>query len=153
MGETKGETRRAIIRAASASGWRRRTGSRLCSVPISGPVGGGKGIDLHPFIAAGGSAAARRAGAAQRPKAVPWPRRSVLVVDDDPLVLQALELLLQSWGLRVQAARSCKYAEELLETMDRPPDIVLADYTLAHGELGTDVIAAARRMERRRRFS
>ena len=59
--------------------------------------------------------------------------------------LQALELLLQSWGVRVYAATSRKYAEELLETMDHPPDIVLADYTLAHGELGTDVIAAARR--------
>jgi DNA-binding response OmpR family regulator len=47
--------------------------------------------------------------------------------------------------LRVQAASSRKHAEELLEAMDRPPDIVLADYTLAHGELGTDVIAAARR--------
>jgi CheY-like chemotaxis protein len=69
----------------------------------------------------------------------------MLVVDDDPLVLQALELLLQSWGLRVHAASSRRHAEELLETMDRPPDIVLADYTLAHGELGTDVIATARR--------
>ncbi len=75
----------------------------------------------------------------------PLAARSVLVVDDDPLVLQALELLLQSWGLRVHAASSRKHAEELLETMDHPPDIVLADYTLAHGELGTDVIAAARR--------
>jgi len=71
--------------------------------------------------------------------------RSMLLVDDDPLVLQALELLFQSWGLRVHAASSRKHAEELLETMDHPPDIVLADYTLAHGELGTDVIAAARR--------
>ena len=75
----------------------------------------------------------------------PLAARSVLVVDDDPLVLQALELLLQSWGVRVHAATSRKHAEELLETMDHPPDIVLADYTLAHGELGTDVIAAARR--------
>jgi DNA-binding NtrC family response regulator len=69
----------------------------------------------------------------------------VLVVDDDPLVLQALELMLESWGLRVHGANCLKDAEALLETMDRPPDIVLADYTLAHGELGTDVIAAARR--------
>jgi DNA-binding response OmpR family regulator len=47
--------------------------------------------------------------------------------------------------LLVHAASSRKHAEELLETMDHPPDIVLADYTLAHGELGTDVIADARR--------
>ena len=78
-------------------------------------------------------------------KAVPLAARSMLVVDDDPLVLQALELLLESWGFQVHAASSRKHAEELLEAMDRPPDIVLADYTLAHGELGTDVIAAARR--------
>jgi PAS domain S-box-containing protein len=71
--------------------------------------------------------------------------RSMLVVDDDPLVLQALELLLGSWGLLVHAASSRRHAEELLEAMDHPPDIVLADYTLAHGELGTDVIADARR--------
>jgi two-component system, sensor histidine kinase len=75
----------------------------------------------------------------------PLAARSMLVVDDDPLVLQALELLLRSWGLLVHAASSRKHAEELLETMDHPPDIVLADYTLGHGELGTDVIADARR--------
>jgi CheY-like chemotaxis protein len=75
----------------------------------------------------------------------PLAARSMLVVDDDPLVLQALELLLGSWGLLVHAASSRRHAEELLEAMDHPPDIVLADYTLAHGELGTDVIADARR--------
>jgi two-component system, sensor histidine kinase len=53
--------------------------------------------------------------------------------------------MLESWDLRVHGANCLKDAEALLETMDRPPDIVLADYTLAHGELGTDVIAAARR--------
>jgi DNA-binding response OmpR family regulator len=36
-------------------------------------------------------------------------------------------------------------AKELFRTLDRPLDVVIADYSLAHGERGKDVVAAARR--------
>jgi PAS domain S-box-containing protein len=69
---------------------------------------------------------------------------SVLVADDEPLVLRGLEVMLSSWDMQVHAVRTLAQAKALLKTLDRPPDVVIADYSLAYGEKGTDVVAAAR---------
>lgn len=86
----------------------------------------------------------------RRPKAPPpgtgaLAGRSVLVVEDDPLVLKGLELMLRSQEMRVHTARDLKQVDDLLARMDDAPDIVLADYTLARGELGTQAVARVRR--------
>lgn len=70
--------------------------------------------------------------------------RVALVVDDEPLVLKALEVLLRSWGVRVHAARTLAQAGAVLEDLPEPPDFVIADHSLARGERGTEAIAAAR---------
>jgi signal transduction histidine kinase len=69
---------------------------------------------------------------------------TVLVVDDEALVLKALEMTLRSRGAAVRAARGLRDAAEALALDDGPPDAVVADYTLAQGERGTEIIAAAR---------
>jgi signal transduction histidine kinase/CheY-like chemotaxis protein len=69
---------------------------------------------------------------------------TVLVVDDEALVLKALEMTLRSRGAAVRAARGLRDAAEALARDDGPPDAVVADYTLAQGERGTEIIAAAR---------
>jgi signal transduction histidine kinase/CheY-like chemotaxis protein len=69
---------------------------------------------------------------------------TVLVVDDEALVLKALEMTLRSRGAAVRAARGLCDAAEALARDDGPPDAVVADYTLAQGERGTEIIAAAR---------
>jgi len=71
--------------------------------------------------------------------------RTALVVDDDWLVLKGLELSLEDMGLRVHAARTVGEAERILAGLADPVAAVVADYTLAAGEVGTDVIAAVRR--------
>lgn len=70
--------------------------------------------------------------------------RSVLVVDDERLVLGAMTLVLRSWGMEVFGARSLAEVRSVLDRLDRPPDLILSDYTLSHGELGTDAVALAR---------
>ncbi|MCW2239156.1 chemotaxis protein CheB [Azospirillum canadense] len=68
---------------------------------------------------------------------------TVLVVDDEALVLKALTLSLQSHGATVLAAHSLREAVTLLERSSPAPDAIVADYTLSHGERGTEAIAAA----------
>lgn len=70
---------------------------------------------------------------------------SALVIDDEPLVLQAMELMLASWGLHVHAVRTLDEMEAVLAGLDVPPILVVADYTLGHGQRGTEAVAIARR--------
>jgi CheY-like chemotaxis protein len=66
----------------------------------------------------------------------------VVVIDDDPLVLEATEGLLRSWGCCVVAARSCDEAlVRLAETeAGRRPDVIVCDYQLSRGASGVDAI-------------
>lgn len=73
--------------------------------------------------------------------------RIALVVDDDWLVLKGLEMSLEDMGLRVHAARTVREAEQVLAGLDGPVAVVVADYTLTGGEVGTEVIAAVRRRD------
>jgi CheY-like chemotaxis protein len=65
----------------------------------------------------------------------------VLVIDNDPQVLEGMQSLLHSWNCRVNRAAS---TEEALAASVRAPDIVIADYHLDAGAYGTDAIAAVR---------
>ena len=67
----------------------------------------------------------------------------VVVIDDDPLILEATEGLLRSWGCCVVAARSCD--EALAETeAGRRPDVIVCDYQLSRGVTGVDAIERLR---------
>jgi signal transduction histidine kinase len=65
----------------------------------------------------------------------------VLVIDNDPQVLEGMQSLLHSWNCSVLRAGST--AEAMNEAV-RAPDIVIADYHLDGGAYGTDAIAAVR---------
>ncbi len=56
------------------------------------------------------------------------PHSRVLVVDNDPDVLRAMQVLLSGWHCEVLAARTADEAEALVETS--PPDLMLLDYHL-----------------------
>jgi two-component system, sensor histidine kinase len=81
---------------------------------------------------AGGTAAAPQAG---KPR--------VLLVEDDPGVRDATRMLLAVEGYRVTPVSS--KAEALRSVQEEgTPDLLVTDYHLAEGELGTQVIAALR---------
>ena len=70
----------------------------------------------------------------------------VVVIEDDPLILEATEGLLRSWGCCVVAARSCDEAlVRLAETeAGRRPDVIVCDYQLSRGMTGVDAIVRLR---------
>ncbi len=68
----------------------------------------------------------------------------VLVIDNDPLVLQSMQALLVRWSCQVVAVRSLDELETLIAEGGAMPDIALADYHLDLGELGTGAIRRLR---------
>jgi two-component system, sensor histidine kinase len=70
--------------------------------------------------------------------------RLVVIIDDDPLVLETLRMTLEDFGLNVIAAADCADAVRRLGSAGRPPDLILADYRLRNGEVGAEAIAAIR---------
>lgn len=71
-------------------------------------------------------------------------RKLVVVIDDDPLVLEATEGLLRSWGCQVVAAESCGDAMAKLGEIGQRPDLIVCDYRLPRGPTGVDAIATLR---------
>ena len=55
-------------------------------------------------------------------------KRKVLIVDDDPAMLESFDVLLQSWGFDVLQAGHAKEAKELVDRHD--PDIVISDVVM-----------------------
>jgi two-component system, sensor histidine kinase len=74
------------------------------------------------------------------------PRASklVVVIEDDPLVLEATGGLLRSWGFQVIAAESHAEAVAQLAKEGRRPDLIVCDYRLSEGARGVDVIERLR---------
>ncbi len=69
---------------------------------------------------------------------------AVVVVEDEPDVLESTKLLLESWGHRVYAALDCDAALGLLGHIGKPPDLILADYRLQNGATGGQAISRIR---------
>ncbi|EWY39006.1 hypothetical protein N825_08370 [Skermanella stibiiresistens SB22] len=68
-----------------------------------------------------------------------------IAIDDDAIVLMGIRAMLEDWGYEVLAASS---AEEALAGLDRlaqewagrVPDIIVTDYRLRNGQVGTDCL-------------
>jgi PAS domain S-box-containing protein len=68
----------------------------------------------------------------------------VLILDDEAIILMGLRLLLESWGYQVLSATSMDEALDRVAGRSRPPDLIIADYRLAHGKTGPEAIKAIR---------
>lgn len=69
--------------------------------------------------------------------------RRVAVIDDDPMVLLALNCIFEQWGYGVTMAGSKEEALVQLQA-ETSPDLIVADYRLREGRIGTDAIRGIR---------
>ena len=69
-------------------------------------------------------------------------KKLVVVIDDDPMVLDGMRGILQSWGCRVVAASSALEALDLLSRDTRVPDLIISDLRLADACTGIEAIDA-----------
>ncbi|HYH22551.1 MAG TPA: PAS domain S-box protein [Azospirillum sp.] len=86
------------------------------------------------------------ASPAQSPPAGPTigQGKVALIVDDDALVLMGLQSMLHEWGYKVVIAASTEQALKRIREHRLKPDIVLADYRLRDGRVGTEAILVIR---------
>jgi signal transduction histidine kinase len=77
---------------------------------------------------------------ATAPRALTIDGATVLVIDDEPEVVNVLSLLLDEWGCRPIPAESLAQARARLATAADRPDLMLVDYRLANGENGITAI-------------
>ena len=68
----------------------------------------------------------------------------VLLVDNDPQVLDAMRVLLERWQCEVRAAAATDDALDHLGDTGWLPDIIIADQHLEQGELGSETVSQAR---------
>lgn len=74
-----------------------------------------------------------------------WTMKTVLVVDDDPMVLEATCHLLRQWNLTVFGAANRNDAFASIAGDAKVPDFIVADYRLPKGDSGLQVIHDIRR--------
>jgi two-component system, sensor histidine kinase len=76
----------------------------------------------------------------------PAPRkaRRIMVIEDDAIVRLGLQAVLQDWGDEVILAGSADEAVARLEAGAGPPDVIIADYRLRDGHIGTAAILRVR---------
>jgi PAS domain S-box-containing protein len=107
----------------------------------------GKGSTFSLDLPAGATRASDRPVDRDEARTPPRPKLAphVLVVEDDPAVLDATRMLLKVEGFRVSLASSL--AEAVQKANEHSDiDVIVSDYHLGNGETGTDVIASVRRI-------
>lgn len=77
----------------------------------------------------------------ERMEAADFDGMSVLLVDDDRVILTAMSALLERWGCKVLAADSPQSAVAQLEGSGQAPHMLMVDYRLRAGVTGGEVIA------------
>jgi CheY-like chemotaxis protein len=71
--------------------------------------------------------------------------RLIIVVDDDPFIVEGLALLLEGWGYTVLTALSIEELSRRLPEVKGPPGLILADHFLPQGGSGAQAVELVRR--------
>ena len=64
----------------------------------------------------------------------------IMVIDDDPVQLEAIHGLFTHWGCQTLVAKSAEEAGALLSASKEIPDLILSDYRLGGGLVGAEAI-------------
>ena len=108
-------------------------------VTVTSSLGEGSTFSIAlPLAPAAGAVAAAEPPAAT--EAAAGQGRRVLLLDDDEMVLQALGSAFEDWGYVVVTAGSEDEALSRLPPGACPPQLIVADYRLRDGRVGTDAI-------------
>lgn len=70
--------------------------------------------------------------------------RTIVIVEDEASVLEGMRVLLEGWGARVVSGTSIAETMEQVAPLPRSPDLIIADYGLREGAVGTHAIVAVR---------
>jgi CheY-like chemotaxis protein len=69
----------------------------------------------------------------------------IVVIDDEAAIVAGMTLLLSGWGIEVIGSLTGDDVIEAVHARERMPDLIIADYRLAGGAVGTEVIERLRR--------
>lgn len=76
---------------------------------------------------------------------IPGNELNVLLIDDDSLLLDSLKVLMESWGMNVQAFSEISQLKGFLETnKNYQCDVIVSDFHLSDTETGLDAISLVR---------
>jgi len=70
--------------------------------------------------------------------------RLIVVVDDEEPIVRGMQLLLEGWGARVIGSETGQDVMPRVEEAGQLPDLIIADYRLGGGVVGTEVIEQLR---------
>jgi two-component system, chemotaxis family, CheB/CheR fusion protein len=115
------------------------------AVDVRSRQGMGSAFTIEVALAPEGAPLAPNGGE-REPALVASRTGSILIVEDDPALRGALELLLRSEGHRTAAAADGEAAIALVARKDVQPDLVVVDYNLPRGLTGLQVMARLRDM-------
>jgi CheY-like chemotaxis protein len=79
-----------------------------------------------------------------RPRAIAADNKLIVVIDDDPLVLDGMGSLIRSWGCGVVTGDNEATVLAGLAGCGAPPDAIISDYRLRNGKTGIEAIARLR---------
>ncbi len=109
-------------------------------------------IELHSIVDRGTCMRLRvTASAAEPPEPAPTALEksdqvisglNILVIDDEPAILEGLQVALTGWGCTVLTARTRQEALAHMDALKAPPEVIICDLLLANGDNGLLVFAA-----------
>jgi CheY-like chemotaxis protein len=101
----------------------------------------GRGTVFRIEVPLGEAPRARPASPRPRPAAEPdLSGRLIVVIDDEEPIVRGMKVLLESWGARVIGSETGTDVMPGIEEAGQLPDLIIADYRLGGGVVGTQVI-------------